>query len=142
MTVLDRDMIRASGARNISELFRLVPGFQVAMQTGNTPQVKNNVKGYVRGFDVKTGKKKWEQKDVGGSFTMADGKFLTFTGEQLILLDASTDEYKELARSQKLFLPEEVSFRYSDRIAPVLSNGRIYCRSQNGFLVCLDVSGK
>ena len=39
VTVLDRDMIRASGARNISELFRLVPGFQVAMQTGNTPQV-------------------------------------------------------------------------------------------------------
>ena len=27
VTVLDREMIRASGARNIYELFRLVPGF-------------------------------------------------------------------------------------------------------------------
>ncbi len=93
-------------------------------------------------FDVQTGKKKWEKKDAGGSFIMADGKFLTFTGKQLVLIEASTDEYKELARSQPLFLPEEISFRYSDRIAPVLSNGRIYCRSQNGVLVCLDVRVK
>ena len=32
-------MIRASGARNIHELFRLVPGFQMGMHTGNTPLV-------------------------------------------------------------------------------------------------------
>ncbi|MEI7791008.1 MAG: PQQ-binding-like beta-propeller repeat protein [Alphaproteobacteria bacterium] len=30
-----------------------------AHTAGNTPQVKNNVKGYVRGFDVKTGKRLW-----------------------------------------------------------------------------------
>jgi len=93
-------------------------------------------------FDVLTGKRKWEQNDTGGAFTLADGKFLSFTGDQLLLIEASTDEYKELARSQKLFLPAEVSYRYSDRIAPVLSNGRIYCRSQNGVLACLDVRGK
>ena len=39
VTVLDREMIRASGARDITELFRLVPGFQVGMQTGNKPLV-------------------------------------------------------------------------------------------------------
>ena len=93
-------------------------------------------------FDVQTGQKKWEKTDVGGAFAMADGKFITFTGERLILLEASIDECKELGRSQKLFLPEEVSYRYSDRIAPVLCNGRIYCRSQNGVLVCLDVREK
>ncbi len=39
VTVLDREMIRASGARNIYELFRLVPGFQVGLHTGNQPMV-------------------------------------------------------------------------------------------------------
>ena len=29
VTVIDRDMIRASGARNFADLLRLVPGFQV-----------------------------------------------------------------------------------------------------------------
>lgn len=35
-----------------------------------------------------------------------------------------------------------MTLRYSDRIAPVLANGRIYCRNQSGFSVCLDASGK
>lgn len=39
VTVLDREMIRASGVRNIYELFRLVPGFQLGMHTGNQPLV-------------------------------------------------------------------------------------------------------
>ncbi|NTV11492.1 MAG: TonB-dependent receptor, partial [Zoogloea sp.] len=38
VTVIDREMIRASGARNVSELFLLVPGFQVGIQSGNRPQ--------------------------------------------------------------------------------------------------------
>lgn len=37
--VIDRHMIRAAGARNIHELFMLVPGFQVGMHTGNQPLV-------------------------------------------------------------------------------------------------------
>jgi outer membrane protein assembly factor BamB len=93
-------------------------------------------------FDIATGKKKWEQREAGGSFTMIDGKFLTFTGEELVLIEASTEKYLEIARSQKLFAPSELTFRYSDRIAPVLANGRVYCRSQNGILICLDVRGK
>ena len=34
VTVIDREMIEASGIREIHELFRLVPGFQVGSQTG------------------------------------------------------------------------------------------------------------
>jgi iron complex outermembrane receptor protein len=34
VTVIDRDMIKASGARQIADLFRLVPGFQVADVNG------------------------------------------------------------------------------------------------------------
>lgn len=39
VTIIDRAMIAASGARNINELFRVVPGFQVGMHTGNQPLV-------------------------------------------------------------------------------------------------------
>lgn len=39
VSVIDRQMIRASGARNIHELFLLLPGFQVGLHTGNHPLV-------------------------------------------------------------------------------------------------------
>lgn len=39
VTVIDRDMIRASGARQIAELFRLVPGFEVSYRNGHSPIV-------------------------------------------------------------------------------------------------------
>ena len=35
VTVIDRQMIDASGARNLSEVFRLVPGFQVGFENGH-----------------------------------------------------------------------------------------------------------
>lgn len=39
MTVIDRDMIRASGFRNIADLFKLVPGMYVGYESGHTPIV-------------------------------------------------------------------------------------------------------
>ena len=39
VTVIDRAMIRASGARDIHELLRLLPGFQPGMHAGNQPLV-------------------------------------------------------------------------------------------------------
>lgn len=39
VTVIDREMIEASGARQIADLFRLVPGFTVAYFNGYTPSV-------------------------------------------------------------------------------------------------------
>ncbi len=39
VTVIDREMIEASGARQIVDLFRLVPGFTVAYFNGYTPSV-------------------------------------------------------------------------------------------------------
>ncbi len=39
VTVIDREMIEASGARLITDLFRLVPGFTVAYFNGYTPSV-------------------------------------------------------------------------------------------------------
>ena len=37
VTVIDRDMIRASGARDLTELLHWVPGFQIGRKTGTTP---------------------------------------------------------------------------------------------------------
>lgn len=39
MTVIDHDMIRASGFRNIADLFKLVPGMYVGYENGHTPIV-------------------------------------------------------------------------------------------------------
>ena len=39
VTVIDRRLIEASGAREVHELFRLVPGMSVALTDGNIPQV-------------------------------------------------------------------------------------------------------
>jgi len=39
VTVIDREMIRASGARGISDLLRLVPGFQVTPLNTEAPRV-------------------------------------------------------------------------------------------------------
>lgn len=39
MTVIDRKMIDASGARNVAEIFRLVPGMYVGYADGHTPIV-------------------------------------------------------------------------------------------------------
>ncbi|MFM8270736.1 MAG: hypothetical protein ACKODX_00155, partial [Gemmata sp.] len=54
-------------------------------------------------FDVQTGKKKLEMPYSGGALSLVDGKFLTFNGVEVLLIEASTDAPKELARSQKLF---------------------------------------
>lgn len=39
VTVIDRDIIRASGARDLSDVFRLVPGFQTYPHTTEAPRV-------------------------------------------------------------------------------------------------------
>lgn len=45
LTVLDRELIRASGARTLPELLRLVPGMLVVPQVGNPPQTTVNYHG-------------------------------------------------------------------------------------------------
>ncbi|MCW9027289.1 MAG: Plug domain-containing protein, partial [Kangiella sp.] len=39
VTIIDRGLIEASGARNIVEALRLVPGMNVGYVSGNTPEV-------------------------------------------------------------------------------------------------------
>lgn len=39
VTIIDRELIRASGARELHEVLRLVPGMAVAKADGNVPTV-------------------------------------------------------------------------------------------------------
>jgi len=54
VTVIDKEMIRASGAMNIPDLLRLVPGFQVAFVTGKRATVTAHGRGdqYARDMQV------------------------------------------------------------------------------------------
>jgi len=54
VTVIDRETIRASGARQVQELFRLVPGFVVGYRDGHEPSVSYQglADGYVRRLQV------------------------------------------------------------------------------------------
>lgn len=89
-----------------------------------------------RCLDVITGAVKWFTPAYGkGSLMLADGKLLLY-GERgrLGLADATPAGFHEHAAAQVLG-------GNSTWAPPVLSNGRIYCRSL-GDLVSLDVSGK
>lgn len=54
MTVIDRSMIVASGARNIADVFKLVPGMYVGYHNGHTPIVsyRGNTDAYARRMQV------------------------------------------------------------------------------------------
>lgn len=90
----------------------------------------------LRCLDVITGAAKWSTPAYGkGSLMLADGRLLLY-GERgrLGLAEASPEGFRELAAAQILG-------GNNTWAAPVLSNGRIYCRSA-GDLVCLNVSAR
>jgi outer membrane protein assembly factor BamB len=85
-------------------------------------------------IEFETGKVKWTEKGVsiGGGMLVAGGKLLFTKPEgELVVAEASPDGYKELAKAKVLEKPAWTM--------PVLLDGRIYCRSNGGGLVCLDV---
>jgi len=70
-----------------------------------------------------------------GSLMMADGKLIILGDKgDLVIVEATPTAYKELARAKVLD-----GHCWS---MPVLANGRIYCKTIPGDLVCLDVSQK
>ena len=80
------------------------------------------------------GNVKWSQRGLGkGAILLADGKILMLSARgQLVVAEASTEEYVELAR-QDVF--ERGGRQWT---TPVLAGGLIYCRNSQGKLVCLD----
>lgn len=85
-------------------------------------------------LDFATGKLRWKEMGIGfGSLTVADGKLIVLTDKgELLVAPASPTEFRPVARAQVL--------GGKCWTAPVLSNGKIYCRNAPGTLICLDVS--
>ena len=91
--------------------------------------------GQLRCLDFETGAVKWTEKSTGkGSLMLADGKLIVL-GEKggLMVAPASPDGFKPVARAQVL--------GGKCWTAPVLANGKIYCRNAAGDVVCVDVGG-
>jgi outer membrane protein assembly factor BamB len=98
------------------------------------------VDGYLYGFnntmltcmDFKTGESKWKQRGFNrGSLLAADGKLIIY-GERatLALAQASSEEYKELAKATVL---DDKTWTM-----PTLADGRLFVRNEKE-LVCLQV---
>jgi outer membrane protein assembly factor BamB len=83
---------------------------------------------------TKDGSLRWKEKDVGcGGLILADGKLLILSRRGvLILAEASPTAYTEIGRA-KVFSTGDCWN------GPVLSDGRVYVRNENGTLVCLDL---
>lgn len=84
-------------------------------------------------LDLARGERTWEQRGFGcGALMLADGKLLVLSDEgYLTVAHAAPDGYREIAKT-KVFDDHTWTM-------PVLSHGRIYCRSESGHVVCLDV---
>jgi outer membrane protein assembly factor BamB len=83
-----------------------------------------------------TGEVKWTDKVSGkGALMLADGKLIVLSeAGELVVAAASPDGFKPISRAQVL--------GKTCWAAPVLANGKIYCRNGGGDVVCVDVSGK
>lgn len=83
--------------------------------------------------DFNTGEKKWSQPNFGsGALMAADNKLIILDKGELIIADATPEKYIERARAQVI--------GGKCWTAPVLANGRVYCRNAVGDLVCVQVS--
>jgi outer membrane protein assembly factor BamB len=86
-------------------------------------------------IDVTTGEKIWSEKIGFNSLILADKKLIILNEKgKLIIADASNKGYKELSTAQ--VLPKDIRCW----TAPVLANGKIYCRNTTGDIVCVNVT--
>jgi outer membrane protein assembly factor BamB len=83
-----------------------------------------------------TGKTKWTHGKLGrGAVALADGKLLALSGRGVLAIgEASPEGFRPLAQAKVL--------SGTCWTQPVLANGRLYCRSREGELVCLDLRGE
>jgi outer membrane protein assembly factor BamB len=88
--------------------------------------------GALRCVDVNTGAVVWSQPMPHGSVIAAGGRLIILTERgDLICAEATPERYKELGKARVL--------DGTCWTAPVLANGRIYCRNDRGRVICLDV---
>jgi outer membrane protein assembly factor BamB len=84
--------------------------------------------------NVKTGEVVWSEKIGFNSVMMADKKLIVINEKgKLFIAEATPSGFKEISSTQ--ILPKSVRCW----TAPILANGKIYCRNTNGDIVCIDV---
>ncbi len=118
---------------------------KLASYTGNVVLVD----GYLYGVDKtgilhclawETGEEKWAQRGFGefGSLIAADGKLIVQAskGGDVAIVEATPTAYHELRRL-RVFTDERDTFT-----APILANGRLYCRSYAGEVVCFELGSR
>lgn len=97
--------------------------------------------GHLYGFDQSVlkcvgldGEDRWAQRGIGNGAVMgAPGKLLAMSADgELIVFEATPTEFRELSRA-KVF---DDGARYWTK--PVLVDGLVYCRSNEGSLACRD----
>jgi hypothetical protein len=86
-------------------------------------------------LDTRSGSERWQLRGIGqGGVIAAGGKLILLTERgQLVIIQPTPQRYTPLAQAQVM--------RGTCWTAPALANGRLYCRSHEGELVCLDVHG-
>lgn len=153
--IVDDAIFISTGYRKGCALFRFTGGaFEQIYSNQNMANHMNNcvlIGGHLYGFDgnshrsqdvtlncmdFRTGAVRWRQEGLGCGALMAtkDGRLICNSDRgDLVIAAASPDGYKEIARQDRVV-------RGKVWTTPVLANGRIYCRSTPGDLVCLDVS--
>lgn len=142
-------MFLSSGYNRGSALYQFVDGQpQVVWKTKemqNQLQTSILFQGYLYGIDGdmdagarlkcldwETGEVAWSVDDLSpGGMTLANGKLILITESgELIIADATSEGWNPIARGQVI--------EGKCRSVPVLSGGRIYCRSVQGDVVCVD----
>jgi len=87
--------------------------------------------GELRCLDLGNGEIKWQQNIGGGALIAAGGHLLALNERgELIVAEASPTSYREVARAQVL--------GGHCWVAPAVADGKIYCKNNQGSLVCLE----
>lgn len=85
-------------------------------------------------LDPRTGAIRWRREKLAGQLILVgDRLVLTLVTGDLVLARAAPDAYAEIARAH-LFPPEECT------VPPAFADGRLYCRTGAGRLLCLDMT--
>jgi outer membrane protein assembly factor BamB len=86
-------------------------------------------------INVKTGELVWSEKIGFNSCVMVDKKLIVLNEKgKLFIADATPNGFKEISTTQIL------SKSVRCWTAPILANGKIYCRNTNGDVVCIDMT--
>jgi outer membrane protein assembly factor BamB len=90
-------------------------------------------RGRLKCVELATGQEKWVENNFGsGGVIIANGKLIALSAQgELMVAPVTPSGFKPTARAQVL--------GGTSWTAPVLANGRVYCRNSRGDLVCVDL---